>query len=304
MATPAIAVNETPPIIEAYAQTTINGTGLSGGNSSATDSITVNGTTVTVPVAHFYSDVTLGFAPLVVQFTDSSQNLPDSWSWDFGDGGSSTLQNPAYTYNAGGQFSAVLMATNAAGSSNFTSNISVYAPGFSVFPTSGITGTDIHVHGYRDRVSATHCVVMELRGYWCRQQQFIPECDPQVTILPGIYNVTLRITSPARHGMGEQECCSDGFVTVNLNHLPQPACTYTSGSGFSIAEGFIMGGACWKLPGWWDRYIPEICLIPQPSGNVSPWPEQNGRQDPFHWMEWTATSWFLFSAARLILYAY
>ena len=196
MATPAIAVNETPPIIEAYAQTTINGTGLSGGNSSATDSITVNGTTVTVPVAQFYSDVTLGFAPLVVQFTDSSQNLPDSWSWDFGDGGSSTLQNPAYTYNAGGQFSAVLMATNAAGSSNFTSNISVYAPGFSVFPTSGITSTTFTFTDTGTGYPQPTTWLWNFGDIGAGNSSSYQNATHKY-VLPGIYNVTLRITSPA-----------------------------------------------------------------------------------------------------------
>ena len=37
---------------------------------------------------------TNGPAPLPVQFTDASTNSPTSWSWSFGDGATSTQQNP------------------------------------------------------------------------------------------------------------------------------------------------------------------------------------------------------------------
>ena len=38
-----------------------------------------------LPVANFSSNVTRGYAPLSVQFTDSSENAT-GWNWDFGDG--------------------------------------------------------------------------------------------------------------------------------------------------------------------------------------------------------------------------
>lgn len=38
-----------------------------------------------------------GKVPLTVQFLDKSQNNPDNWKWDFGDG-SSKLKNPSHIY--------------------------------------------------------------------------------------------------------------------------------------------------------------------------------------------------------------
>jgi outer membrane protein assembly factor BamB len=70
------------------------------------------------PVADFTADVTSGNVPLTVQFTDLSTNSPTSWSWDFGDGATSTEQNPSHTYAAPGSYMVVLTATSAAGSSN------------------------------------------------------------------------------------------------------------------------------------------------------------------------------------------
>ncbi len=69
------------------------------------------------PVAAFSATPTSGKAPLTVAFTDQSTNTPTSWSWTFGDGGTSTLQNPTYVYNTAGTFNVTLIAANGYGSS-------------------------------------------------------------------------------------------------------------------------------------------------------------------------------------------
>ena len=64
-----------------------------------TNSIGTNATTMTgyivvgaaAPVAGFTESIS-GTVPLMVQFTDSSTNTPTSWTWDFGDGGSSSFR--------------------------------------------------------------------------------------------------------------------------------------------------------------------------------------------------------------------
>jgi len=72
------------------------------------------------PDADFSADPTSGSAPLDVTFTDLSSGSPTSWSWSFGDGGSSTDQNPQYTYNAEGTYTVSLTATIADGSATET----------------------------------------------------------------------------------------------------------------------------------------------------------------------------------------
>jgi len=81
------------------------------------DYITVSGS---APVADFVGDPTSGTAPLTVQFTDQSSGNPTSWSWDFGDGGTSTEQNPSHTYNDPGTYTVSLTVTNAYGSDTET----------------------------------------------------------------------------------------------------------------------------------------------------------------------------------------
>src|SRR5208283_1278 len=68
------------------------------------------------PAANFTATVTSGTVPLTVQFNDTSTNLPTSWNWTFGDGNTSTLENPSYQYTSPGTYTVTLNATNAGGS--------------------------------------------------------------------------------------------------------------------------------------------------------------------------------------------
>ena len=51
----------------------------------------------------------------VIQFIDDSSNNPDSWLWDFGDGTTSTAQNPVHTYADNGEYTVCLTVANSAG---------------------------------------------------------------------------------------------------------------------------------------------------------------------------------------------
>lgn len=69
------------------------------------------------PTAEFSATPRSGAPGLVVQFTDLSSGDPTSWSWDFGDGSSaSTDQNPSHEYEAAGEYTVTLTATNDEGS--------------------------------------------------------------------------------------------------------------------------------------------------------------------------------------------
>ncbi|MBD3179327.1 MAG: PKD domain-containing protein, partial [Candidatus Latescibacteria bacterium] len=97
------------------------------------------------PVAAFSGSPTSGDAPLTVNFTDQSSNSPTSWSWDFGDGATSTAQNPRHQYSSAGTYTVELTASNSYGSDTETKvdYITVTEPGaapvanFSGSPTSG-----------------------------------------------------------------------------------------------------------------------------------------------------------------------
>ncbi len=94
------------------------------------------------PVANFTASPLAGCSPLIVNFQDLSTGTPTSWSWDFGNGNTSTLQNPIATYFVPGAYTITLTATNANGSNTLTRSqyITVYdipAVNFSVDNQNG-----------------------------------------------------------------------------------------------------------------------------------------------------------------------
>lgn len=54
-----------------------------------------------------------GCRPLAVAFHDESLGHPTAWSWNFGDGGTSTERDPVHTYSTPGLFTVGLTASNA-----------------------------------------------------------------------------------------------------------------------------------------------------------------------------------------------
>ena len=110
-----------------------------GGNGTYTFAVTGGGTTAaayssneeanppqlvlggasTVPVTADFSAIpTSGSAPLMVAFHDQSGGVPTSWSWDFGDGSTSTAQNPIHSYGAPGTYTVSLTVQDADGNSD------------------------------------------------------------------------------------------------------------------------------------------------------------------------------------------
>jgi PKD repeat protein len=71
-------------------------------------------------VANFVASPTVGDSPLLVNFTDQSIDSFNSWAWVFGDGGTSTDQDPTYTYNTPGTYSVTLTVTGPNGSDTLT----------------------------------------------------------------------------------------------------------------------------------------------------------------------------------------
>ncbi len=116
------------------------------------------------------ADFSFTTTDLTANFTDQSSDADGSivaWDWDFGDGsGTSSAQNPSYTYGAAGTYAVNLTVTDNAGATGTTSqnvtvssassgDITLTATGYKVkgrhnvdLTWSGATGTQVNV--FRD----------------------------------------------------------------------------------------------------------------------------------------------------------
>ena len=84
-----------------------------------TDFIVVTNPPPPLPVANFVADFTDGLAPLTVNFTNRSTDAT-SFTWDFGDGHSSTDAEPSNTYSNAGTYSVSLTAVGDGGTNTLT----------------------------------------------------------------------------------------------------------------------------------------------------------------------------------------
>jgi PKD repeat protein len=78
------------------------------------------------PVANFtMSQTSPTVDDTLVQFTDTSTGAPSSWLWDFGDGATSTNQNPQHTFQAFGNLTVSLKVTNDFGFNTIKETVTV-----------------------------------------------------------------------------------------------------------------------------------------------------------------------------------
>jgi PKD repeat protein len=91
------------------------------------------------------ADFTYTTDNLTVDFTDTSTDVDGTiteWSWDFGDGNTSTQQSPSHTYASDGTYSVELTVTDNGGLSDTTSqDVTVSSGGGNTPPTAGFNFT-------------------------------------------------------------------------------------------------------------------------------------------------------------------
>ena len=77
---------------------------------------------ISAPIADFPAPPKFGCGPLTVNFTDASSisgtNTIVGWAWDFGDGSTSTAQNPSHVYDKPGLYNVKLRITDSKGCTN------------------------------------------------------------------------------------------------------------------------------------------------------------------------------------------
>lgn len=151
--------------------------------------------------ANFTSDITSGCSPILVQFSDISTGSPVSWSWNLGNGTTSTLQNPSTTYLTPGAYNVTLTVTDASNNTN-TKTVTAYINAIAT-PTVNFTASDTIPQCAPKTVQFTDLSVLGSSGtgtyFWDFGDGFTSAIqNPTHTYSsPGTYHVTLSVTNSA-----------------------------------------------------------------------------------------------------------
>jgi PKD repeat protein len=165
------------------------------------------------PVANFSGTPTSGDKPLDVDFTDTSTGgAITSWSWTFGDGGTSFLQHPSHTYTDTGNFDVTLTVTGPGGSDPETKSnyIRVDEPppvaAFYGTPTSGNKPLDIQ---FVDQ--STGGAITSWSWEFGDDSTSTLKNPLHTYTEEGVYSVTLTVTGPG----GSDDTTRVNYITVS-----------------------------------------------------------------------------------------
>lgn len=171
------------------------------------------GSTVT---ANFTGSPTSGTAPLTVGFTNQSTGAT-TYAWTFGDGGTSTSQNPSHTYTTAGTYTVSLTASDGINSDTETKTGYITVSGGSLPPVAAFTGspTTVSVGGtvaFTDQ--STNTPTSWSWTFTGGTPSTSTTKNPTVTYnTAGTYNVTLTATN----AYGSNTLTKTNYITVTAS---------------------------------------------------------------------------------------
>jgi PKD repeat protein len=215
---------------------------------------------------------------LEVTFTDTSTGTPTSWAWDFGDGNTSTLQNPVHTYATSDTFTVSLVATNLIGDSEpYEEEISVVEavpenltlPTHNYVATSPVVGTQI-----TGTIGEwTNTVVVEFTRWeqsddgttWATAAADMPLEDSPPT--NNQFGKVLRVVETATNddGFVVEESAATGAVGLPTENL----LAWWYGGNGSVAEALVGVADGEAVTTWADKSATDVDLTKAGSGTIT-----------------------------------
>lgn len=177
-----------------------------------------------IPRASFTWKQLIPISAGIVRFLDRSKNGPTSWTWDFGDGTTSSVQDPFHIYKSSGIYRVKLIVTNQYGSSKMTRSVFV-----------------IKARGYYVS-SSDRFIDWDVAGVWANGIKGIPNrdvifCNVKVSI-PG--------SSLVAYGDGAHDDTAALQAAIDLCPVGQvvylPAGTYLVSNSLTISKGITLRG--------------------------------------------------------------
>ncbi|RKT47461.1 PKD domain-containing protein [Thiocapsa rosea] len=152
------------------------------------------------PVAGFSATNLSGVAPLTVIFSDTSSGAISGWTWDFGDGSSSTAASPTHVYGVPGKYNVSLIVTGPGGQDTETRSgyVSVAHPApiadFNSDVVSGVAPLTV-------RFSDSSSGAVSGWAWDFGDGNSSSEASPTHTYtIPGTYSVSLVVAGPGGQG--------------------------------------------------------------------------------------------------------
>jgi len=229
--------------------------GTQSGGMTAIQQILVIEYTATAPTAAFSAEPLSGDAPLEVIFIDESTGDITSWSWDFGDGGTSTEQNPGHQYTTMGTYTVTLTVTGPGGSDEETKTDHITVTPAAVVPVAAFS-SGVQTGTAPLTVQFTDESIGDISGWsWdFGDGGTSAEQNPshQYTTV-GTYTVTLTVTGP---GGSDEETKTDyiqvGDVIIEVIVSPtsiafgamQAGIDSTGSTGVTVTT---TGGTAWAV---------------------------------------------------------
>jgi len=173
------------------------------------------------PIANFvYANLCVGQS---VSFTDSSKTGITSWNWNFGNGGTSTIQNPVYTYTVSGTYSVSLHVSTGAGcADSITKIVNIHpAPVANFSYTANCLNDSVHFVSSSTISSGS---INLLNWTFGDGNSSLQQNPSHVYDSVKVYTVTLSITS-------DSGCSALITQTVNINPSPLAGFSLKSNCG-------------------------------------------------------------------------
>jgi gliding motility-associated-like protein len=213
------------------------------------DSTIVPITITNAPVPAFTANDSVSCQPnFTVQFTDHSPGNPTQWFWDFGDGQTSTAQNPANTYKTSGTFTVKLTTSGGAGICSGTTvksgYINIAAPTVSIGNADNLGTCVAGSGGGSDNISPTvhFSGITPISSYQWTANGASPGSSTSATPTfsygsPGNYTISVTVTTV-------DGCTAQATSKVSVGTpAPGPAPDFTIQNASTLAD-ITNGSVC------------------------------------------------------------
>jgi PKD repeat protein len=202
-------------------------TDVAGGTNAITKSLTVNPAANAPPTAAF--NPRRCTVDVLCKFADGSSD-PDghiaTWSWDFGNGETSTATSPSVTYAAEGTYSVTLTATDDVGSTDAVTRSVTVNSTPNTPPTAAFTVPDCTAGlacKFEDGSSDPDGSIGD-RSWDLGNGTISTAAEPTTTFAAaGTYSVTLSVTDDA----GDTDAVTQSVTVIAAPNLP-PVATFTA----------------------------------------------------------------------------